>query len=144
MAANTLVLADGILYSWGSIKLILFGSPVVGIEKISYKTTQKKDNVYGIGRNPIGRGYGNFEYEASIEILLEQWKQICQAAPNGDPLQIAPFTITVTYGLDSGVIPYIDYIENCEFLSNPIDANQGDTHFKLTIPLICAGISRFN
>ncbi len=139
----SLVLVNGVQYSWGSIKLVLFGSPVVGLTKIDYKTTQKKDNLYGFGRQPIGRGYGNFEYTGNLELYLDEWKKICQAAPGGDPLQIPRFNITVLYG-DNGVTPFTDVLENVEFLENPLTSSQGDTSIKISIPLIIAGITRFS
>jgi hypothetical protein len=38
MAAIPLI--NGINYSWGNIKMILFGVPIIGITKIDYKRTQ--------------------------------------------------------------------------------------------------------
>lgn len=135
------IMVDGIQYGWGNITVILFGSPVVGITKVEYKTTQKKENVYGFGRDVIGRGYGNFEYTGSIEIYLEEWVKIIKASATGDVLQIPPFSMSVVYG-GVGVVPIKDILYNVEFLESPLTSSQGDTSIKVSIPIIFSGIDR--
>jgi len=136
----SLILSQGSVYGFGDIRIVLFGSPLAGLEKIEYKTSQRKENVYGTGRNPIGQGRGNFEYTASIDILYDEWVKICRLAPFGDPLQIPRFTITVLYG-DGITIPKTDILENCQFMENPLSSVQNDTSIKVSIPLLIAGIS---
>jgi len=133
------VLVNGINYGWGNITMVLFNSPVIGITKIEYKTTQNKSNNYGLGRDVIGRGYGNFEYSGSIEIYYEEWMKIIAASATGDALQIPPFSITVLYS-GTGVVPRKEILYNCEFLESPMVSNQGDTTIKVTIPIIFTGV----
>lgn len=140
MPAQTPII-NGINYSWANISLILFGVPVVGITKIDYKAKQKKENNYGAGAQPVSRGYGNYEYEGSIELYTDEWKRIIAAAPNRDPLSIAPFDIPVVYGGNS-VTADRDVLRAVEFLENPLAANQGDTKLMVTIPLIIGYIER--
>ena len=135
----TTPIINGVNYDWGSISVILFGVPIVGITKISYKAAQKKENNYGQGRKPISRGYGQITYEGSIEIYTDEWKRIISSAPNKDPLQITPFDINIVYGGDS-VLPAMDTLRSVEFLENPLAANQGDTKLLVTIPLLIADI----
>jgi len=135
-------LINGINYNWAGIKVVLFGVPVVGITKISYKTKQKKENNYGLGTEPISRGYGNKEYEGSIELYMDEWKRIIEAAPGRDPLAIAPFDIQVLYGNNALAPDKKDVLRMVEFMENPLDASQGDTKLTVTIPLIIAAIER--
>ena len=135
-------LVNGINYSWSGIKLVLFGVPVVGITKISYKVKQKKENNYGLGTEPVSRGYGNKEYEGSIELYMDEWKRIIEAAPGRDPLVIAPFDIQVLYGNNALSPDKKDVLRMVEFMENPLDASQGDTKLTVTIPLIIAAIER--
>ena len=135
-------LVNGINYSWAGIKLVLFGVPVVGITKITYNAKQKKENNYGMGVEPISRGYGNKEYDGSIEMYLDEWKRIISASPNRDPLSIAPFDIQVLYGNNAIAPDQKDVLRMCEFLENPLDAGQGDTKLMVKIPLIVASIER--
>ena len=132
---------NGINYSWANITLNLFGVPVVGITKIDYKRKQKKENNYGIGSQPVSRGYGNYEYEGSIELYLDEWKRIIAAAPNRDPLLIPPFDIQVVYA-GRGIIADKDVLKAVEFTEDNFTANQGDTKLMVTIPIVIGLIER--
>ena len=132
---------NGINYSWANVSLVLFGVPVVGVTKIEYKRKQKKDNNYGAGSQPVSRGYGNYEYEGSIEIYTDEWKRIIEAAPQRDPMLIAPFDINVTFA-GRGLAAEKDVLRAVEFTEDPLSANQGDTKLMVTIPLIIALIER--
>lgn len=134
-------LINGVSYGWGNISLVLFGVPVVGITKIDYKRKQTKENLYGVGYKPVSRGYGRYEYEGSIELYTEEWKRIIAAAPNRDPLSIAPFDIQVVFQ-GSRVQPDSDTLKMCEFMEDPLSSNEGDTSIKVTIPLIIGDIER--
>jgi len=132
---------NGINYSWANIKLVLFGVPVVGITAINYNRKQKKENNYGAGGQPISRGYGNYEYSGDLELYLDEWKNIISASPGRDPLQIAPFQITVLYG-SSTINATKDVLRAVEFLEDPFAAKQGDTKLLVKIPLIIGSIDR--
>jgi hypothetical protein len=134
-------LINGINYSWANVSLVLFGVPVVGITKIDYKAKQDKKNNYGAGPYPVSRGYGNYEYEGSIELYLDEWKKIIAASPERDPLQIAPFDIPVIFG-GSRVTAEKDVLRSVEFMENPLSTGQGDSKILVTIPLIIASIER--
>lgn len=135
-------LINGISYHWAVIRFVLFGQIVVGITKISFKSKQDKKNNYGMGNKPVSRAYGNYEYEASIEIYQEEWQRVIAAAPMRDPLAIAPFDIQVLYGSNSIAPENKAILKACEFMENPFEASQGDTKLMATIPLILADIER--
>jgi len=134
-------LINGINYDWASISLQLFGVPITGIAKISYSRKQKKENNYGAGPYPVSRGYGNVEYQGSIEMYMDEWKLIIANSPNRDPLSIPPFDITIIFGAD-GLTPGKDVLRKVEFLDDPFSASQGETKLMVTIPLIIAQIDR--
>lgn len=126
---------NGVNYSWSNVKLNLFGVPVVGITEILYHKKQKKENNYGVGQDPVSRGYGNNEYEGSITLYKDEWNRIIQAAANKDPLGIAPFTIQVLFG-GSSVTFAQDNLYACEFTNDPFDAKSGDTKLMVKLDLI--------
>lgn len=134
-------LINGINYSWANVSLTLFGVPVTGITKIDYKRKQIKENNYGAGSQPVSRGYGNYEYEGSIEVYLDEWKRIVAASPNRDPLLIAPFDIQVVFG-GTGVAVDKDVLRSVEFMEDPLTTSQGDTKIVVSIPLIIGAIER--
>lgn len=133
-------LINGINYDWANISFIIGGVPVTGITKISYNRKQKKENNYGAGPYPVSRGYGNVEYDASIELYLDEWKRIIAASPNRDPLQLPPFDIPVVYG--NGLDVTTDTLRSVEFMEDPFSGNQNDTKLMVTIPLLVAQIDR--
>lgn len=134
-------LINGVNYSWKDIIFVLFGVPVQGITKISYKRKQTKENNYGAGKQPISRGYGNEEYEGSITVYLDEWKKVIAAAPSKNPMEIPPFDIQVLYG---GVrtVPTQDNLKSVEFLEDPFDIEQGATKHLVEIPLIIGNVIR--
>lgn len=136
----TTALINGVNYSWANVSLILFGVPIVGITNITYKKKQKKDNNYGFGTEPVSRGYGNSEYEASITLYQDEWKQIISHAPNGDPTLIPMFNISVVFG-GTNITAHKDTLLACEFTEDSLTAAQGDTKLLVTLPLIVGGIT---
>lgn len=142
MPASTAMI-NGVNYAWKDIIFVLFGIPVVGITKINYKRKQNKENNYGAGSKPISRGYGNYEYEGSIEIYMEEWKKVIAAAVDKDPMTIPPFNIQVLYGTTTlGTVPTKDVLKFVEFLEDPFDIAQGATKHLITIPLLIGDISK--
>lgn len=134
-------LVNGVNYAWANISVVLFGVPLVGIRSIDYKRKQDKKNNYGAGIVPVSRGYGNEEYEGSIELYTDTWKKIIAASPNRNPLQIPFFDIPVAFG-GSSVSADRDILRAVEFLEDPLEGKQGDTALYVKIPLIIGGIDR--
>lgn len=141
MAQNDVPLINGINYDWGSISFILFGVPVIGITKITYKIKQNKKNNYGKGYKTISRGYGNIEPEASIDIYTDELKRIIAASPGRSLLSIPPFDVLVTFG-GPGLEATKDVLRSVEFLEDGLAATQDDTKLIVTMPLIVADIER--
>ncbi|MGN7818782.1 hypothetical protein ACTJJB_01560 [Chitinophaga sp. 22536] len=137
MAAVALI--NGVNYSWADIKLVLFGVPVIGITKISYKNKQTKTNNYGYGNQPVSRGYGQIEPEGSIDIYQDELRRIIAAAPNRDPLQIGMFDIPVIFG-NSIANTSRDILRACEFTEEGVEAAQNDTKLIVSLPLIIGRI----
>ena len=136
----TNIFVNGINRGWGDILLVLFGIPVVGITEISYKDKQNKENQYGAGNEPVSRGYGKIEYEASLTLYREEWEAIIQASPDKKPRKIPPFEIQVLLLPTGGGQAATDVLKNVEFLEDDMSSKQGDTSIMVTIPLIIAGI----
>ena len=134
-------LVNGVAYGWANVSLVLFGVPIVGITKISYKRKQKKENNMGAGPYPVSRGYGNYEFEGSIELYQDELKRIIAASPDRDPLQIGMFDIQVTFG-GSKVTAEKDVLRSCEFTEEGMEAAQGDTKLMISLPLIIGMIER--
>jgi hypothetical protein len=114
---------------------------VIGIVAINYKSKQNKKNNMGAGVKPVSRGYGDYDFDGSIELYLETWKSIIDSSPLRDPLRIPPFDIPVTFS-GNGVLTTRDVLQAVEFLENPFESKSGDTRLTVKIPLIIGDIVR--
>lgn len=136
------VLRNGINYSWGDIKVVLFGRVVTGITSVSYNRKQTKENNYGQGEEPISRGYGNVEYEASLTLYADELRALKASAiaAGTDLLGLSPFDVQVIYGASRTQTFGLDVLKSVEFLEDPLTANQNDTKFLMDVPIIIAGV----
>ena len=132
-------LVNVVSYSWVHINFILYGVPVKGITKITWKKKSDKVNNYGAGPDPVSRGYGRNEYEASIELYREEWQRIIDISPDKDPLSIPPQDVPVVFG-GSRVTAKTVVLQAVELLEDAFEANEGDTSLKISVPLIIAGV----
>lgn len=69
---GTLINKFGRVAGWNNVKVVMLGRQVEGITALSYKDSVEKENVYGAGGMPVGRGEGNYKAEASITLLKEE------------------------------------------------------------------------
>ncbi len=135
------VLYQGVNYSYSSLNNIAFGVPVTGIVGISWKRSQKKENTYTLENEPSGRAYGNITYECTIKVKKDWWKQVCDAAPDKNPQNIAPFDWTLAFG-DSRTAFFTETLENFEFNDDGSDVNSGDMMLIMDITCTFAGVRR--
>lgn len=136
------LLVNGVNYAWANITVALFGVPVIGITKISWKQSQVKDNNYGFGKEPVSRGYGNVEYEGEMELYYDELVRLNQAAivaGGKSILDIPWFDLPIVFG-GQGVAVTTTILTAVEFKENPLQANQGDTKLLVTVPLVIGGI----
>lgn len=148
---NQTALINGILYSWANISLILFGNVVRGVRSIKYSYKQEKKNVYGYGTEPIGRTYGNLEYNCEIQILRDEMQNIiagAKLAGFNKITDIGPFNIPVLYGVNpaGGLNPNpvgiaSDIIMAAEFMDFNFEGKQNDQELIMTVPMIIGGIA---
>lgn len=133
-------LINGKSYDWASIKLDMLGMTVMGVKSISYSVKQEKVNNYGAGSEPVSRGRGRKEYEASITLEMTEVRRIKDALNNGESiLEIPPFNIVIQYNVDNVV--KTDTLEFCEFLEDSVSSSEGDTTIDQEMPLIVGKIT---
>lgn len=130
-------------YAFNDITVVMLGRPIIGLRGIRYKVMQDKENVYGKGKLPIGRGRGQVTFEGSIKLLHSELRALLAAVGGGDNiLSIRPFEIIVNYGPLVG-IANTDILKFVEFTEQEIDVNQGDKFTEVTLPVIIGDI-QFN
>jgi hypothetical protein len=124
---------------WNNITLTMMGRDVEGITEVSYNDSEEKENAYGAGKMPIGRGSGNYKAECSITLFLEEVAALQQSLPPGQRLvDIAPFDINVSYEYQEVI--YKDRIRNCEFTNNVREIKQNDKTIAMKFDLIVSHI----
>ena len=85
MADSTTPLINGRAYDWSMIE-IYFGfasssEAIYGIKAVKWERKRKVESNYGIGSQPISRGYGNWTYTASIELDYATQVMFQEASP---------------------------------------------------------------
>lgn len=137
---------NGFEYGWGNIQLLINNVPMIGITAIDYSENTTFENLYGVGRMPIGRGVGNHEMEGSITVLASEVIALQQAARtqgivDGDITGLLPFTVVISYIPSEGQgIPILDKLFNVQFAANARGMAQGDTSITVDIPLVLSHI----
>ena len=123
---STIINKFGVMQGWNSVTANLLGRDLEGVTELAYSDSQKKENVYGAGPFPIGRGRGNYEAKSTITLLKEEVDALKLALPAGKTIQdIAPFDIVVEYETENGSIKK-DRIRNAEFLGDGVEVKQND------------------
>ncbi len=136
-----LPLVNGINYSWVNLNNIVLGNLVRGIKNITYERKQEKVNNYGWGSEPISRGYGNITYEGKITVYKDWYQSFINASPGKDPLAVGPFDWVISFA-NGAVTPFNETLKSVEFMSDNLNANQGDTSLTIDIPFTFAGLVR--
>ena len=130
----------GTMQGWNSVTVNVLGRDVEGITELAYNDTTKKENVYGAGKYPVGRGRGNYEAKASITLLKEEVDAMKLALPQGKTIQdIAPFDIVSEWTGDNGVI-LKDRIRNAEFMNDGVEIKQNDVSVATKYDLIISHV----
>ncbi len=124
---------------WNSVTTNMLGRDIEGITELSYNDNVEKDNAYGAGGMPVGRGEGNYSAKASITLYKEEVVALQRAIGPGKRLtDIAAFDINVHYEYQGFM--YKDRIRNCEFLGNGREIKQNDKTIVYKFDLIVSHI----
>lgn len=132
-------LINGRAYDFAQIVTTILGVPVAGISAVTYTEEQEKVNNYGAGNRPVSRGHGPITASGSVTLQMNDVEAIRDAAPDGSLLKIPSFDITVTY-LNSQK-PVTHVLKNCEFLSDGVEATQGDSNIERSFDLVISNIN---
>lgn len=132
-------LINGVNYAWSNVTWVWYTLPLIGIKAINYELKQKKELNYGNGVFPISESQGNYEYTAEIEIYLDEWNKIINAAPNFDPMQIPRSDFQIVYGGDR-VTKKVDILQSVSFTNEHVQVKQNDGSIIVKLTLSVAGI----
>lgn len=124
---------NGRTYDWESIEITGPGGRIIGAQSIDYKDEAKVEEVYGLGRDILGRGKGNYKASGSVELLRQDGDALISAL-GADFLGKADFTITVSYANDEGTTA-TDTLQKCVVSGVDTSAKQGEAKMTMKLEL---------
>lgn len=133
---RTIPLINGVEHSWADIAVVAANVLLVGITEINYADEQVVENTYGMGSNPVGRGYGNITPSADITISRKEVEALRAASPTGRLQDIEPFDIIVAYIPIKGNTKFTHTIKQCSFANDSASWKQGDTSNSVNLKLV--------
>ena len=132
-------LINGKSYEYADIAINILGVTIVGITSIEYEEKQNMENIYGAGRFPVSRGYGQVTPTAKITLLMEEIQAIGLVAPFGRIQDIPEFDISIIY-LDAALVTVKHKLRNVRFMNNVRSSSTGDTSIPVDCELILSHI----
>lgn len=128
---------NNVAYSWAMIELTapaLTGSananPTVlqGVQGIKWNIKRNVKSNYGLGGEPVNRGFGNREYTASI--TMDYNTQVQLRALKGSLINLGEFDLVISWANELGTDDWTTEtitLQGCMFTEDGMEANQDDT-----------------
>lgn len=132
------MIVNNVAYSWSMIQLTapaLTGSananPVIlqGVSGIKWNIKKNIQTNYGLGGEPVNRGFGNREYTASI--TMDYNTQVQLRALKGTLMNLGEFDLIVSFANEMGTDDWTEEtvtLKGCLFTEDGMEANQDDTN----------------
>ena len=128
---------NNVAYSWAMIELTapaLSGSgnanPInlQGVTGIKWNIKRNVKTNYGLGGEPVNRGFGNREYSASI--TMDYNTQVALRALTGSLMNLGEFDLIVSWANELGTDDWTTEtvtLKGCLFTEDGMEAGQDDT-----------------
>lgn len=132
------MIVNNVAYSWSMIQLTapaLTGSananPVIlqGVSGIKWNIKKNVQTNYGLGGEPVNRGFGNREYTASI--TMDYNTQVQLRALKGTLMNLGEFDLIVSFANEMGTDDWTEEtvtLKGCLFTEDGMEAKQDDTN----------------
>ncbi len=133
-----------VAYSWSMIQLqtnLTGESPeapiFVDATAINWSANRKSEAIYGLGGQPRGRGFGNVEYTASIELSYLAQVQLREKSADHTMTGLGQFNLVISWLNDiaENVTTETVTLAECYFTQSGMDAKQDDTSLTSTFDL---------
>lgn len=130
-------IVNNVAYSWAMIELTAPGltgsanaNPIVlqGVQGIKWNIKRNVKTNYGLGGEPVNRGFGNREYTASI--TMDYNTQVQLRALRGTLMALGEFDLVVSWANELGTDDWTTEtvtLKGCLFTEDGMEANQDDT-----------------
>lgn len=131
-------IVNNVAYSWAMIQLTapaLTGSsnanPTIlqGVSGIKWNIKRNVKTNYGLGGEPVNRGFGNREYTASI--TMDYNTQVQLRALKGTLMALGEFDLVISWANELGTDDWTTEtvtLQGCLFTEDGMEAQQDDTN----------------
>ena len=131
-------IVNNVAYSWAMIELTapaLTGSasanPTIlqGVSGIKWNIKRNTKTNYGLGGEPVNRGFGNREYTASI--TMDYNTQVQLRALKGSLMNLGEFDLVISFANELGTDDWTTEtvtLKGCLFTEDGMEAEQDDTN----------------
>lgn len=132
------MIVNNVAYSWSMVQLTapaLTGSsnsnPVIlaGVSAVKWNIEHKVETNYGLGGQPVNRGFGNTVYTASI--TMDYNTQVQLRALKGSLMNLGEFDLVISFANDMGADNWVEEtitLQGCLFNEDGMEVSQDDTN----------------
>ena len=125
---------NNVACSWSFIELKFSGGTedqnktLLGVSAIKYDIKRKVETNYGLGGNPINRGFGNKGYSASITMDLASAQSLLGSNTSFE--ELGEFDLVLTFTGNDSVTTnnHVVTFKGCFISDSGMDAKQDDTN----------------
>lgn len=131
-------IVNNVAYSWAMIELTAPGltgssdaNPTIlqGVSGIKWNIKRNVKTNYGLGGEPVNRGFGNREYTASI--TMDYNTQVQLRALKGSLMALGEFDLVISWANELGTDDWTTEtvtLKGCLFTEDGMEAEQDDTN----------------
>lgn len=132
------MIINNVAYSWAMVQLTsmaLTGSananPIIlqGVTAIKWNKKKKVETNYGLGGEPVNRGFGNTEYTA--QITMDYNTQVQLRALKGSLMALGEFDLVLSFANDFNSQDFSTEtvtLKGCLFNEDGMEVSQDDTN----------------
>ena len=132
------MIVNNVAYSWSMVQLnapALTGSananPIIlsGVSAVKWNIEHKVETNYGLGGQPVNRGFGNTVYTASI--TMDYNTQVQLRALKGSLMNLGEFDLVISFANDLGSDDWVEEtitLQGCLFNEDGMEVSQDDTN----------------
>lgn len=129
---------NNVAYSWSLVQLTspaLTGSSdanptiLTGVSALKWNIEHKVETNYGLGGEPVNRGFGNTTYTASI--TMDYNTQVQLRALGGSLMNLGEFDLIVSFSNEMGSDDWVEEtvtLKGCLFNEDGLEVSQDDTN----------------
>ena len=132
------MIVNNVAYSWSMVQLTapaLTGSananPIIlsGVSAVKWNIEHKVETNYGLGGQPVNRGFGNTVYTASI--TMDYNTQVQLRALKGSLMNLGEFDLVISFANVLGADDWVEEtitLQGCLFNEDGMEVSQDDTN----------------